>query len=164
VSSKFTYLRTARVRIFGPTGLSKLTRCVLDSGSQTSFVSKAIIDALKLEVIEKRNLAVSAFESSSVMSCSRRLLRLDLRGIWTNFNTNITAIDSECMFLPQPTVPRDIKMTHTRKLQFAGPMEHEDLQIEILVGGDHYWKIVKDNPHCEYPRLLCNCPQPWDGF
>jgi hypothetical protein len=37
-------------------------------------------------------------------------------------------------------------MTHAHKLQFADPGEHEDLPIEILVGCDHYWKIVKDGP------------------
>jgi len=114
--SNFTYLQTARVRIVGPTGLSKLTRCVLDSGSQTSFVTKSIIHAFKLDVIDRRNLAVSAFESSSVTSGSRRLVRLDLRGIWTNFNTTITAFESAYEFLP-----RVINMTHTLKLQFADP-------------------------------------------
>jgi hypothetical protein len=64
--SNFTYLQTGRVRVVAPSGLSKLTRCVLDSGRQTSFVSKSIRDALKLDVIERRNLAVSAFELSSV--------------------------------------------------------------------------------------------------
>jgi hypothetical protein len=60
----FTYLQTARVRVVGPTGLCKLARCVLDSGSQTSFVSTSIIDSLKLDVIDQQNLAVSAFELS----------------------------------------------------------------------------------------------------
>jgi hypothetical protein len=41
---KFTYLQTARVRIVGSTGLRKLTRCELDSGSQSSFVNMSIID------------------------------------------------------------------------------------------------------------------------
>jgi hypothetical protein len=48
----------------GPTGLSKLVRCVLDSGSQTSFVSTSIINARKLDVIDQQNLAVIAFQSS----------------------------------------------------------------------------------------------------
>jgi hypothetical protein len=64
--SNCTYLPTPRVRIVGPTGLSKLARCVLDSGSETSFVSTSVIDALKLDVIDQQNLAVSAFESSYV--------------------------------------------------------------------------------------------------
>jgi hypothetical protein len=80
VPSSFTYLQTARVRAVGKSGLSKITRRVLDSGSQTSFVSKYIIDALELDTIDRRDLAVSAFESS-VTSRTRRLVRLDLRGI-----------------------------------------------------------------------------------
>ena len=139
-------MQTARVRILGPSGLSKLTRCVLDSKSHTSFVSKSIIDALKLDVPDRRNLAFSAFESSSDTSCSRRLVRLDLRGIWTNFNTPVTAFESAYEFLPQPKVPRDVNITtHTPKLQFADPKEQEDLPIEILVESDHYWKTVKDS-------------------
>jgi hypothetical protein len=35
----FTYLHTARIWVMGPTGLSKLTRCVLDGGGQTSFIA-----------------------------------------------------------------------------------------------------------------------------
>ena len=41
--------------------------------------------------------------------------------------------------------------THTHKLQFADPREQEDLPIEILIGGEHYWKIVKDSP----PLRIC---------
>jgi hypothetical protein len=37
-------------------------------------------------------------------------------------------------------------MTHIRKVQLADPCEQEDLPIEILVRGDHYWKIVYDSP------------------
>jgi hypothetical protein len=37
-------------------------------------------------------------------------------------------------------------LSHTRKLQLADPKnESEDLPIEILIGGDNYWKIVKDS-------------------
>jgi hypothetical protein len=123
------HLQTARVRIVGPTGLSKLARCVLDSGSQTSFVSTSIIDTLKLDVIDQQNLVVSAFESSSVTSRSRRLVRLDLRGIWTNCTT-ITAFESAYEFLAQPTVPHDVNMmTHIPKLQLADPCKQEDLPI-----------------------------------
>ena len=109
----FTYLQTASVRIVGPSGLSNLTHCVLDSGSQGNFLSATIVDALKLYVIDQRNLAVSAFESSSVTSSSRRLVRLDLREIWTNSSTIFTAFESAYEFLHQTTVPQDINMvTH----------------------------------------------------
>ena len=63
----FTYLQTARLRVVGPSGLRNLTRCVLDSGSQTSFISTSIIGALKLEVIDH--------EIWRLVLLNRRLLR-----------------------------------------------------------------------------------------
>jgi hypothetical protein len=70
-----------------------------------------------------------------------------MRGIWNNSSKIITAFQSAYEFLPQPTVTHDINtMTHILKLQLSDPREQEDLSIEILVGGDHYWRIVKDSP------------------
>jgi hypothetical protein len=72
-------------------------------------------------------------------------VRLNLKGIWTNSSTITTAFESDYEFLAQPTMPQDANMTHIPKLQLADPCE-EELPIEILVGGDHYWKIVNDSP------------------
>jgi hypothetical protein len=83
-SPDFTYLQTARVWITGPTGRSKLTRCVLDGGSQSRFVNKSLIDELRLEVIDSRALSVSSFQNSSPCSSQCRLVRLNIKGIWTN--------------------------------------------------------------------------------
>jgi hypothetical protein len=58
----FTYVQMAQVWITGPTGLSRLTRCVLDGGSQSSFITDNLIEDLKLRIIEQRELNVSAFE------------------------------------------------------------------------------------------------------
>ena len=52
----FTYLHTAQVCITGPRGLSILTRCMIDGGSQSSFVAASLIDDLKLEAIREREL------------------------------------------------------------------------------------------------------------
>jgi len=46
-SPGFTYLKTAQVWITGPTWLSRLTRCVLDGESQSSFIAASLIDDLK---------------------------------------------------------------------------------------------------------------------
>jgi hypothetical protein len=130
----------------GPTGLSKLTRCVLDAGSQSSFVAKTLIDDLKLEVIERRNLVVSAFESRSSDSGPRRVVRFCAKSIWKNTTLPITAFESTHALCPHPTVPHDITiMAQTHKIQLADPREGErDLPIEVLIGGDHYWRRVKD--------------------
>jgi len=152
----FTYLQTARVRIVRPTGLSNLTRCEVDSGSQTSIVRTYLIDTLKLDVIDQRNVAAGTFESPTVTSSSRRLVRLDVRGIWINSSTTTTAFESAYEILPLPTVPHDVNMmTHIPKLKFADPNEQEDLPIQILVGGDHYWKTVKDSPPWRFSPSDC---------
>ena len=62
-SPDFTYLQKARIWVMGPTGINKLTRCVLYGGSQSSFIAKSLIDNLKLEIVDRRELMVSAFES-----------------------------------------------------------------------------------------------------
>jgi hypothetical protein len=77
----FTYLQTAQVYITGPTGLSRLTHCVLNGGSQSSFVAASLIDNLKLEAISERELAVCAFESQPTRMSKRRLVRFNLGGL-----------------------------------------------------------------------------------
>jgi hypothetical protein len=60
-------------------------------------------------------------------------VRIDLRGIWTNSSTIITAFESAYECLAQPTVPHVNMMAHIPKIQLADPCE-QDLPIEILVG------------------------------
>ena len=79
-SSGFTYLQTAQVWITGPTGLSRLTRCVLDGGSQSSFIAASLIDDLKLQAVNERELSVCAFESQSSRPSRRRLVRFNMEG------------------------------------------------------------------------------------
>jgi hypothetical protein len=145
-SHGFTYLQTARIWVMGPTGLSKLTRCVLDAGSQTSFVTKTLINDFKLEVVDHRDLVVSAFESPSSDSSPHRGARFCAKSIWNNVTVPITAFESAHALCPHPTVRHDVtNIKQTRKLQLADPREGDrDPPIEILIGGDHYWRIVKD--------------------
>lgn len=80
----FTHLKTAQVWITRPTGLSRLTRCVLDGGSQSSFIATTLIEDLKLNTIDERELTVCAFESRSTKSSRRRLVRFNMKCAWTN--------------------------------------------------------------------------------
>jgi len=102
--SNFTYLQTARVEIIGPNGVSTTTRCVLHGGSQTSFVSKSLIDTLKLDVVGHQDLAISVFESSPGTSSPTRLVRMELKSIWSGFSTHISTYKSTYEFLPLPSV------------------------------------------------------------
>jgi hypothetical protein len=59
---------------------------------------------------------------------------------------SITAFESTHALCSHPTVPHDITiMAQTRKIQLADPRKGgRDLPIEVLIGEDYYWRIVKD--------------------
>ena len=130
----------------GTTGLSKLTRCVLDGGSQSRFVAKTLLDDLKLEVVDRRDFVVSALESRSSDSDPRRVARFCAKSIWKNTAALITAFESTHALCLHHTVPHDITiMAQTRKIQLADPREGErNLPIDVLIRGDHYWRIVRE--------------------
>jgi len=127
----------------GPTGLSKVTRCILDGGSQSSFISSKLVDTLKLFVIEERDVILSVFESHKPAE-KRQLVGFQLQGIYTDSTADVTALESQNTYSTHPTIPHDVaSLICTRKLPLAEPKDPSpDLPIEILIGGDHYWKLV----------------------
>ena len=92
------YLHNAQVCITGPTGLSKLPRCLMVGGSQSSINSASLIDDLKLEAISERELTACPFESQSAQLSKRRLVRFDMKGVWTHSAVTITAYESTHAF------------------------------------------------------------------
>ena len=89
---------------------------------------------------------VSAFESYPTAPGWRRLVRFIVQGAGTRVSTSLTAFESTHAFSHHPVAPHDIKtLAHARKLELAVPPgDPENLPIEVLIGGDHYWEIVKD--------------------
>jgi hypothetical protein len=72
-----------------------------------------------------------------------------MKEVWMHFAVFITAYERTHALSAQPPVPQDVTtLAHARKHQLADPKNHfqEDVPLQILIGGDHYWKIVKDDP------------------
>jgi hypothetical protein len=72
-----------------------------------------------------------------------------MKGVLAHSAVAITACESTHALSAQPAVPQDVKtLAHTRKLQLVDPKTHlqEAVPVEILIGGDHFWKVVKDSP------------------
>ena len=147
-SRDFTHLQTARIWITGPTGLKKLTRCLLDSGSQSSFIHTSLVDQLQLPVADKRDVIITPFESTTPTLHSRRLGHFTLQGIRAKTTLSVMAFESAHTYSPHLDVPHDVSALNcTRNLRLADPNDtYPDSPIEVLIGGDHYWKLIKDNP------------------
>ncbi|XP_035204601.1 uncharacterized protein LOC118179538, partial [Stegodyphus dumicola] len=138
----FTHLQTARVYVTGPTGITKLTRCILDGGSQASFVHTNLIEKLKLKVVSSASLSVQAFESFTSQE-QRRCVQLSLSSLWSNQAFLISAFESSNSYTTHPTAPPEIvHFAQKKRLRIADPPDDSSLPIEILIGGDHYWQIV----------------------
>ena len=91
-----------------------------DGGSQSSFIAKTLIDDHKLEVVDRRDLVVSAFESRSSDSSPLQVMRFCAKSIWNNTTVPITAFENSHSFCPHHTTPYDIiRMAQTRKLQLT---------------------------------------------
>nr|XP_042912776.1 uncharacterized protein LOC107436914 [Parasteatoda tepidariorum] len=140
----FTHLQTARVYITGPTGITKLTRCILDCGSQTSFIHSHLVDYLKLDVISSDSLEIHAFESSSNQAQSRRKVRFKLSSIWNQSEIYLHAFESPNRYAVHPSVPLEIASTaHKKIIRLADPNDTmQERPIEVLIGADFYWTVV----------------------
>jgi hypothetical protein len=93
-SRDFTHLQTARIWLTGPTGLKKPTRCLLDAGSQSSFIHSSLVDQLQLPVLDQRDVIITPFESTSPALPSRRIVQFTLQGICAKTSLTVTAFES----------------------------------------------------------------------
>ncbi|GFU12880.1 integrase catalytic domain-containing protein [Nephila pilipes] len=103
----FVHLQTARVFITGPTGITKLTRCLLDGGSQCSFISSDLVNSLKLPIISTRPLELQAFESPSSLTRTGKQVQFQLSSIWDKSKVNIIAFESLNKYESHPPPPID---------------------------------------------------------
>ncbi|GBN66530.1 hypothetical protein AVEN_80739-1, partial [Araneus ventricosus] len=159
-ASNVTHLQTAKVFITGPTGITKLTRCILDGGSQSSFVSTRLVDVLNLKVISTDNLEVRGFESHSSETQPRRRVQLELSSIWNKSSVSLSAFESSNTYAPHQTVPTDITLfARQKKLKLADPYERTDnLPIEVLIGTDFYWTVMTVKPPKKLTESLVLMP------
>ncbi|GFR24068.1 integrase catalytic domain-containing protein [Trichonephila clavata] len=140
--TNFTHLQKSRVYITGPTGTTQLTQCILDRGSQTSFVDASLIEKLKLSIVRFETLNVHIFESATSSKAMRWCVQFSLSSVWNKISALITAFESSSKYTSHPAVPSDIfRFAKSQKLILADPPEDSNLPIELLIG-DIYWHLV----------------------
>ncbi|GFR02026.1 uncharacterized protein TNCT_170341 [Trichonephila clavata] len=148
----FVHLQTARVFITGSNGITKLTRCLLDWGSQSSFISSDLVDTLNIPVLSTRPLDLQAFESPTSFSHKRRQVQFQLSSIWDKSKVNVIAFESSNRYASHPSSSTDISRFAKRKrMKLADPDDSlSSLPIEILIGADFYWNVM----HSDAPVKL----------
>lgn len=160
LSSNYVHLQTARVFITGPTGITKLTRCLLDAGSQSSFVHSDLVDTLKLQAIATRPLELQVFESPVTFSQTRRQVQFELSSIWDKSKVKVIAFESSNKYASHPPPPNYVsRFAKKKQLKLADPDDTlSNLQIEILIGADFYWKVMNSEAPVKLSDSLALVP------
>ena len=127
---------------------STTVNILFDEGAQHSFISKKLANTLKLLPCQKESISLATFEADASMpQC------LDVTTV------NIVSHIGEMIPLSVLVVPKIAAPLHCitssklRQLPYLGnltlahPIMKEDSQFDIslLIGVDHYWKIVQDH-------------------
>ncbi|XP_059051880.1 uncharacterized protein LOC131846562 [Achroia grisella] len=136
-------LSTALIEIQNPTTNKSITvRALLDSGSQSSLITKRMTNLLQLTSLPVRVdiLGVgNLFSSNALERCV-----VNVKSKYKNFKIQLS-----CLVLPQITsnIPNktfDISQLHLpSNIQFADPNFNRSAPIDMLLGTDIFWDLIE---------------------
>lgn len=141
-NSKFILLATAMAQIIAPDKTAHPVRILLDSGSQTSFVTEACVKRIGLQR-SKASIPISGLGSCHT-TVTRGLVKLHLKSnIDQQFNINIDALVLNCITSKIPSAPvakNCISFLNGKPL--ADPYFNTPASIDMLIGADAYGQIL----------------------
>ena len=127
-------------------GQSQIAKCLLDGGSQRSFIREDISQALNLPVVGTEIIKLHVFGSVNAKRMIARKVKASLRNLKTNVSVEVELLETPNVCSSNiKTATEEIRRSLEEKgLQVADHpvrgMEQEGLGI--LIGGDYYWNIV----------------------
>ena len=144
-------LQTATVLIEGKDGTRRAI-CVLDSGSQRTFIRKELADALGLTTVAVENQAIHTFGAGKALPTEAMpVVGLDVKGTFLN----AASLKMEALVIPRILAalsvgqcPLALKLKSEGKFiaddrlaRTQGPAE----EIDLLIGSDQYWLVMMDD-------------------
>lgn len=134
-------LSTAKLYAYDIKNTMHITRSILDSGSQSNFISSRLCQKLGLKQIP---INVSIMGISKLSSSLKYKCYVNVQSIYSNYSTTLT-----CYVLPQITgcipaqsinisswnIPSNVDLADDR---FNVPSD-----IDLLIGASHFWDLLK---------------------
>jgi len=132
-------LSTAVVRAIGKCTISILCRSLLDSGSQSNFITEEIVQALKLKKI-KTNHQINGIGSVTQHAHSYVHARFESRFNNYNFLLKMLVVPKITGDLPAKNITDLCSMPKNIKL--ADPLFRVPQKIDILIGATHFYDLL----------------------
>ena len=139
-------LQTAKVQIFNPENprRSLEVRAILDIGSQQSYVTQRVKNALSLNPHGQHTMSIMTFGSNQQNAQVCEVLRI---GIVTQdggqLEFDLFAVPSICQ--PLSAQPIDLcanAYQHLSDLDLADSSEAPTMEVDILIGSNYYWDLT----------------------
>lgn len=137
-------LATAWVMIRAQNGAQFRLRCLLDQGSQASFISESAVQLLKLQK-QKANVTVVGI-SASTAATSKLKVSFEFTSCYDFgqiFQTCALVLEKLTSYVPKCTVPAT-QWDHLINIQLADPDYFEPSRIDVVFGADAYANLIRE--------------------
>lgn len=139
-SVEHVFLCTVFVQIAGRDGNFHTIRALLDSGSQSSFVTKDLSKRLNVKT-EQIRMAVKGL--NNISSAINEKCEFTVQAIHSEFSIKNSFFIIETVSGNIPTVNVDIsKLKIPNHIQLADPTFFKSAEVEMLIGADLFWDIL----------------------
>ncbi len=155
-------LQTALARLINPGNkMSKVAHILLDPGSQYSYVSREMANQLQLRRKMTEYIDVSSFGTSCTQQKKTFLTDVDLKlANGKKFSMEASIVDVITSGVSRAPIDNKAVKKLLYKYQLADtlPKKHENVHIDMLIGSDFYWQLIKPNPRKEVSKGLYLIP------
>jgi len=142
-----TLLATALIHIHGTNSQKEMCRALLDSGSQSHFISSALAKRLHLKH-QKHNVIIDGI--SNTTTSVREITTFDISSCTTSKQYKLNVLVTPKITINLPTNKMDIsKWKHINNLPLADPTFYKPSKIDLLVGAELFFRLLKTGQSCE---------------
>ena len=142
--SQHKMLMTSLVVVTSPTGEQATVRAMLDSGAETSIMSKKVMDILNLKPVDWVN--VSGIESPSQTLCRPKVnvTVSSLQGDWSKA-VNLVVLPKVTINLPRHDLAALQKLPHLQDLTLAVPQFYQTKRVDMILDSDVFDEVLLPN-------------------
>ena len=142
INQSVSFLPTARVKVQARDGSWQTATLSFDSGADRSYVSKSLVSKVNPKWVKNTSVSFSTFGGRSQGSKSK-VFELSVQGT-TGCSVDIKVVEVPVICLPLSRPSVDKSVLESFNVELADDFSGGDLVIDILIGQDLCWTLMKD--------------------